>query len=290
MICTNEKKLPCQSAVAKIKSMFVSENNYTFMDGDGYGHMMNAHGGINYTQQLGDSCMDLCAALPVAGVSLETVGENKEAKIYGCLGNEIVITTGSASGKKGLFTGKIFGGDYFHAYFPKDVLEQMNGEEHFLVKCQGAGFQLTDYPEIEMMNISADCFHRLGVIENCDGTLSVPVTHILPHYIMGEGWGNMSFGGDEIDISTDDPGCFSRFNLGSLRFGDVVYVQDLDSTHGTSFIAGSCSVGVIVHGDGAGMGFGPGFMAIMSSKKPLIKPIQKADANLAAYYHISKEG
>ncbi len=289
MIKTNENKLTCQSAVAKIKGMFISANNYTIMDSDGYGHMMNVHGGINYTNQIGDNCMDIFACLPVPGVSIESAGEVKEVKIYGCLGNEAVITSGPAAGSKGIYTGKIFGGDYASLYFPQEVLEKMIGEEHFLIKCRGAGLALTDHPEIEMMNISPELFHKLNAVENGDGTLSVPVTHVLPSVIMGEGWGNMCFAGDEIDISTDDEESYKKYDLRSLRFGDLVYVQDLDSTHGTSYIEGACSVGVIVHGDCAGLGFGPGFLAVMSSKKPLIRPVVSENANIADYYGISRE-
>jgi hypothetical protein len=78
-----------------------------------------------------------------------------------------------------------------------------------------------------------------------------------------------------------DPGIVAEYGLDELRFGDFVAIQDADSTFGRYYRTGAISIGIIVHGDSAIAGHGPGVTGLLSSRAGDILPVIDASANLA---------
>ena len=115
----------------------------------------------------------------------------------------------------------------------------------------------TDVYKRQVMNTDPELFDKLG-IEEKDGKLIVPVTHIIPAYLMGSGLGSATLMSGDYDITTQDKEAVKELGLDTLRFGDIVYIQDNDGHNGAHYLKGSGSVGVIVHSDSFTSGHGPG--------------------------------
>ena len=165
-------------------------------------------------------------------------------------------------------------------YFEDETLDLLCPEDKVLIRAHGQGLKLIDYPEISAMNIDPELFEKLGIEENGDGTLTVPVAAVIPPYLMGSGIGsNLPFRGD-YDIMTHDPAKVKELGLDKLRFGDIVMLQDCDNMYGRGFLTGAVAIGVIIHSDCMLAGHGPGVTVIMASQKPLIKAKVVADANI----------
>lgn len=114
-----------------------------------------------------------------------------------------------------------------------------------------------------------------------DGTLQVPVTHLVPARLMGSGLGRNTAWRGDYDIQLADPQARRRWRLGSLRFGDMVAIVSGDVRFGPSYRDGRITVGVIVHGDSTVSGHGPGVTALLSGPASRLQPVLAAEANLA---------
>lgn len=283
MLRTNADRLPCTSMTAKVREMRLSPFFGTWMDADGYGRFMQGPGGITYNFQLGDPCMNIDGHLIEPGVSVE--GIDPVMQFYGCIGNDVVITSGDAKGCHGIYTGKT-DNRTSTVYFPRETLEKMDGEEHFLIHCYGMGLSFPDFPDIRVLNIDPRLLEKMG-IEEKDGILCVPVTHIIPSILMGDGWGTPPFD-DDAEILTDDSEAYEQYHLDTLRFGDVVMVEDFDTTQGRTALTGSVTIGIVVHGNGAGAGKGPGINTVLACKKRMIRGILDPEANITSYLGINK--
>lgn len=281
MLLTNRNTLPVISVTAKVMEPKTSNFYTTWMDRDGYGKVMVGPGGIVYNLSVGDNCMNVYGNMIEPGVSLDG---SEACRAYACCGNDIIITSGPAAGEKGFVTGKLQVNNTLTAWFPYKTLEKMTASETFLIKAYGCGLRLSDWPDIDIYSISPDLFDKLGLKEE-NGEIAVPVTHVIPSFLMGEGWGTLPFM-DDSDILTDDPALNEQYGLSSLRFGDVVFISDMDSTNGKAYRNGAGTVGIVVCSDGIGNGEGPGVMTVLSSKKPLLRPVIDPNANIALYLGI----
>ena len=67
----------------------------------------------------------------------------------------------------------------------------------------------------------------------------------------------------------------------NLRFGDVVALQDCDTTNGRCFRKGAVTIGVVVHSDCVLSGHGPGVTTIITSQTNNIEYHLNNDANIA---------
>lgn len=281
MLKTNSDRLPAISVTAKVMEPKTSAFYTTWMDRDGYGKVMTGPGGITYNYAVGDNCMNIYGNMVEPGVSLEG---SEAARAYACCGNDIIVTSGPACGEKGFVTGKLHVNGALTAWFPAQTLEKMTGSETFLIKAHGCGLKLDDWPAIDIYSTSPGLLDTMKIAETPDA-LEVPVTHVIPSFLMGEGWGTLPFM-DDGDILTDDPALYEKYKLGSLRFGDIVFIEDLDTTNGRAYRKGAGTVGVIVCSDGIGNGEGPGVMTLLTSKQPLLKPVIDPNANIALYLGI----
>ena len=118
-------------------------------------------------------------------------------------------------------------------------------------------------------------------IEEDEGSLSVPVTAIVPPELAGAGSGLTSESG-AICIQTTDEAAVKRAGLDKLRLGDMVALQDYDSAWGHGYRKGSMGIGVVSSTDSIRTGYGPGVTLLMTAPAGEIAPILVDGTNLAS--------
>lgn len=278
---TNKQKLVKQALQGQIKNC-VTKNPY-FITNDGDVRVLPAMGGITYNVKIGDSVYGWEGDHIEPGVTIKHEEEvaNDALNLLSCIGNEAVVVSGDAKGTKGYVTGKHGGVEHILIHF-NNKLEDMTIEDKILVKAYGQGLTLLDFPEIKIMNIDPNLLLKTQIKEE-NGVLKIPVTAIVPAYLMGSGIGEPSCYRGDYDIMTTDKHVIKENNLDKLKFGDIVLLQDCDNTYGRGYLKGAVSVGVVIHSDCVRMGHGPGVTTIMTSKKPLIEGIIDPKANIGNY-------
>lgn len=283
---TNKSRLVMQSVQGKIHSP-IAPNPYR-VNRDGVAEVLPATGGITYNVKIGDSCMQWVGDHIEPGVSIknETKGENDALMLLSCIGNEAKVITGDAKGAKGYVTGMHGGIDHILLYFKDEDLDKMAINDTILVKAYGQGLKIAEYEDVTCMNIDPILFENLGIKENKEGVLEVPVVTEIPAYLMGSGIGSTTAFSGDYDIMTGDLEANKQFGIDELRFGDLVMLRDCDNTHGRQYLKGSVSIGVVVHSDCIKSGHGPGVTVIMSSKTSKIKGVLNKDSNIANYLNI----
>lgn len=252
---------------------------------DGSPVVLPGTGGITYSHKIGDSCMDLAGDHVEPGVtairSAET--ENGGFNTLSCVGNEAKVVSGDAKGAKGYVTGTHGGAEHVLIYFDSDTLEKMAVGDKILVKAHGQGLKLLDFPEIKVMNLDPNLMEKMGIKIADDGMLEVPVAVQVPAYLMGSGIGSTTAYRGDYDIMTHDKAAYEKFNLGKLRFGDIVALMDCDTVYGRGYLEGAVTIGVVVHSDCVITGHGPGVTTLLTCKVPKIRPVIVEKANIADY-------
>jgi len=257
------------------------------IDKEGQAHVLTATGGIVFNVKTGDPAMGWAADHLEPGVTIKNSDRhcNAALNVYSCIGNEAKVMSGEAKGKKGIAVGGHGGVDHVMIYFPEEVLEDLALGDKIRVKGYGQGLKLTKYPDIHIMNIDPELFMKLGIEENGD-KLKVPVTHIVPPYLMGSGIGTASAVKGDYDIMTTDREEIAKHNLESLRLGDVVLIRDWSNNYGRAYVKGAVTIGIVIHGDSIKMGHGPGVEVIMTAATELIEGVITPEANIANYLGI----
>lgn len=255
---------------------------------DGQAVVLPGTGGITYNVKVGDSCMGLIADHVEPGVTLKRADavENGGFNVLACVGNTARVVSGDAKGAIGFVTGKHGGAEHVMVCLPQDALEKMAIGDKVLVKGYGTGLQIEGYPDVKIMNLDPDLFEMMGITETADGVLEVPVAVEVPAYLMGSGIGsNTAYRGD-YDIMTADSEAYKQFELGKLRFGDIVALRDCDTTFGRGYLHGAITIGVVIHSDCVIMGHGPGVTTLLTCKTGKIRPKLVEKANIADYLSI----
>ena len=119
----------------------------------------------------------------------------------------------------------------------------------------------------------------------CGGGIEVPVAAIAPGMLMGSVSHN-DIG--DYDIQTSDGEAIKKYKLDGLRLGDIVAIQDHDSSYGWTYKEGAVTIGIVIHTDSYLAGHGPGVQTIMTSSTALIVPKIEPDANLGQYLGIGR--
>ncbi len=284
MLKTNRDKLVIQSVQGKIHSPIMGPSPYR-ISGDGRPMILHATGGITYNFQIGDCCMDLVGDHVEPGVSIrnEEVAENRALMVLSCVGNEARVISGDAKGAKGFVTGMHGGIEHVMIYFPQEDLEKMAINDNILIKAHGQGLAIEGYDDIVVMNLDPNLFEKIGIKENENGELEVPIVTEIPAHLMGSGIGSAtSFSGD-YDITTGDEKAVKEYGIDKLKFGDIVLLKDCDNTYGRQYLEGAVTIGVVVHSNCILAGHGPGVTGLLSCKTSKIKGIKTEDANIANY-------
>lgn len=284
MLKTNKNKLVIQSVQGKIHSPMMGPSPYRISN-DGIPMILHGVGGITYNFQIGDSCMELVGDHVEPGVSIrnEDVAENRALMVLSCVGNEARIITGDAKGAKGFVTGTHGGIEHVLVYFPKEDLEKMAINDTILIKANGQGLKIEGHDDVLVMNLDPNLFEKMGIKENENGELEVPVVTEIPAHLMGSGIGSATSLTGDYDITTGDKEAVKKYGIDKLKFGDIVLLRDCDNTYGRQYLEGSVTIGVIVHSDCILAGHGPGVTGLLSCKTTKIKGIKTKDANIANY-------
>ncbi|HAE92578.1 MAG TPA: DUF4438 domain-containing protein [Tissierella sp.] len=284
MIKTNKDKLVIQSVQGKIHSPIMGPSPYR-ISSDGKPMILHGTGGITYNFQIGDSCMNLVGDHVEPGVSIrnEDVAENRPLMVLSCVGNEARVISGDAKGAKGFVTGMHGGIEHVLIYFTQEDLEKMAINDTILIKANGQGLKMEGHDDVLIMNLDPNLFEKMGIRENENGDLEVPVVTEIPAHLMGSGIGSSTSLTGDYDITTGDKEAVKKYGIDKLRFGDIVLLRDCDNTYGRQYLEGAVTIGVIVHSDCILAGHGPGVTGLISCKTSKIKGIKTEDANIANY-------
>lgn len=284
MLKTNKDKLVIQSVQGKIHSPIMGPSPYRISH-DGKPMILHATGGITYNFQIGDSCMDLVGDHVEPGVSIrnEDVAENRSLMVLSCVGNEARVVSGDAKGAKGFVTGMHGGIEHVMIYFSQEDLEKMAINDTILIKAHGQGLKIEGHDDVLVMNLDPNLFEKIGIKENDNGELEVPIAAEVPAHLMGSGIGSATSLSGDYDITTGDKEEVEKYGLDKLRFGDLVLLRDCDNTYGRQYLKGAVTIGVVVHSDCILAGHGPGVTGLLSCKTSKIKGIKTEDANIANY-------
>ena len=255
------------------------------MDAMGGAHVLPAVGGISYNVKIGDSVYAMECDHVEPGVSIQNPdsSENRALNTFACVGNTAIVVSGDAKGAKGFVTGMHGGIEHVLVYFPQDVLEKMVIGDKIQVRAQGQGMKIEGFEDtVFAMNIDPHLFEKMHImVEN--GKLQVPVAAKVPAYLMGSGIGSASAASGDYDIMTADKDELRRNHLDKLRYGDIVMLENCDTSYGRGYLGGAVTIGVVVHSDCIIMGHGPGVTTLLTCKTPLIEGIISTDANIASY-------
>jgi len=251
-------------------------------------------GGITYNVKIGDPVFGLAGdhIEPCVSLSSDPKEPNKDPNrafnAFSCIGNTVIVITGDAKGAKGIVTGHHGGVEHVIADFDDATLERLTQDDKVLIHAYGQGLLLIDYPEIKLFSLDPGVLKEMRIVPLHDGRLRVPVVAIVPGMLMGSGLGyNDVFKGD-YDIQTSDREAIKRHGLDKLRLGDLVAIQDHDSSYGWTYREGAVTIGVVIHTDSHLAGHGPGVQTIMTSNKGLIVPEIDPQANIGIYLKIGR--
>ncbi len=290
MIATNKEKLVCQSVIGEITSPLGGVNPYR-VSPDGVPEIYPGVGGITYNLRIGDLAGGLFADHVEPGVSISNFkdiggqpGPNRALNIFSCVGNLATVVTGDAKGKSGRVTGKHGGIEHVLIDFEPEILDLLVIGDKIQIKSYGCGLQALDFPDIRLMNLDPALLQLLRLKKAKDGSLEVPVTHIVPARIMGSGIGSSHSHSGDYDIQLFDRPTVLEYGLDDLRLGDLVAITDADASYGRIYKTGGVVIAIVVHSDCVLAGHGPGAMVVMSSRDGRITPKLEARANLRHYF------
>lgn len=285
MLRTNEEFLIKMAVAAEAWSPALPRTNYR-ASAEGVPMLFYGTAGIILNARVGCRAYGWASDHIEPGVSVRHRDDGTEHALHylNCVGNEVVVTTGSARGARGTVTGE-------HAHilvdFPEEAMEEMAIGDRMVVRTHGVGLALLDYPHITVRKCSPSLLHAMGIEEVGAESLRVPVTAIMPAYLMGSGAELMPEYVDQ-DLMSNDRDAIALHGVDKLRVGDIVAIQDHDHSTGRGYREGSIVIGLINHGDSYLMGHGPGVMTILSCPTPHLEPVIDPRANIANYLGIGE--
>ncbi|MDI6846467.1 MAG: DUF4438 domain-containing protein, partial [Candidatus Saccharicenans sp.] len=197
------------------------------------------------------------------GIATEGVGEERFRQAWltqTAIGNEVRVLGGAARGEKGVVVGKF--GSYVLVHFPEEVKEKLAIGDELQVKAEGIGLAIEDFPEVFVHSLAPAVLEKMD-IRIRDGKLEVPVVKKFPAEIVGQGHGGSSLYG-HFCIQTCYPPDIKKYRLDELRFGDLVYLEDIECNYGKGYYRGAGTVGVVVSGPSDISGLGIGVTPILS--------------------------
>ena len=239
-------------------------SRYYLTTWDGRPKMAIGVAGINYTLGPGDPVFGWAATDQVTvGVATEGVGEERFRQAWlthTAIGNEVRVVGGAARGAKGVVIGKF--GSYVLVHFDNDTREKLAYGDELQVKAEGIGLQIEGFTDVFIHSLSPGALEKMG-IQVKEGKLVVPVVKKIPAEIVGSGPGAGSLYG-HFSIQTCYPPDIKKYGLDELRFGDLVYLEDIECNYGKGYYIGAGTVGVVVSGPSDISGLGIGVSPVLS--------------------------
>lgn len=245
-------------------------------------------GGITLNIQVGDSAFGWEGDHLEPGVSCRSGSKpyehpNVGLQAYSCAGNEAVIISGKAKGKKGIVIGHHGGSEHIIIDFDRKTKEKMTYDDKIIIKSKGVGLKLLDYPDIHITSLAPNLLKKMKIKENKRGRkIQIPVTTLVPSECMGSGIGSMQPLTGDYDIMTSDPETVKKYKLDKIRFGDFVALLDQDNRYGRTHMKGAVTIGIVVHSDCKLAGHGPGVTTLLTcGNSAEIVPVIDKNANIA---------
>jgi Domain of unknown function (DUF4438), N-terminal/Domain of unknown function (DUF4438), C-terminal len=251
------------------------------IDKEGKPRLLPSLGGIVFNVKVGDPVFGWAGDNIEPGVAIKApdAAANQALNVFACVGNEAVIMSGDAKGARGVVTGKSGRfSEHVIIDFAPDVLERLAFGDKIIVRAQGVGMTIDDFPGIHLKSLAPVLFDQLRPEKN-NGKLTIPTTAIVPPELMGAGAGLTSDGG-AICIQSLDQSALKKHGLDNLRLGDIVAISDYDSAYGHGYRKGGVSLGVVSSTDGIKAGYGPGVTLLMTAPRGEIDPLPVEQVNL----------
>ena len=252
-------------------------NPYT-PDTEGKSGVPIGMGGIIYNCRVGSPAYGWEGDHVEPGVSIShpVVDHDYALHYLTCVGNEVVVKSGLATGAKGVITGEH---GRLLADFDAEVLEALCVDDLLLVKTKGRGLHFTAYPEIHVTNCSPEFIESFDIRDLGDG-IEVPVAAEIPSYVMGSG---LELGSDFVDqdMMSGDREELARLGIDQLRLGDLIALPCMDHRYGRGYCGSKVSIGLVIHGDSILTGHGAGIQTLMAADAGLIRWRVDPTANLA---------
>lgn len=251
------------------------------LSAEGTPFLLPTYGGIVYNVSVGDRAFGWAADCIHPGVSIGQADDNQNRglNIFACVGNRARVMTGGAAGATGVVTGK--SGRFSEqviVHFDRDVRTKMAVGDQVLVRAEGAGLRLTDYPDVTVKGIAPELLAALPAQEE-DGKVAFGVVARIPAHLAGAGLGLTSEGGS-LHMQSSDGALLSELGLDRLRLGDVVAFEDTDSRHNHGYLRGATAIGVVASTDGPRAGYGPGIAVLMTAPEGRLGSFESEGANL----------
>jgi hypothetical protein len=278
MLRTNADRLVEVSVQGEVWPPSGAQHQYKATS-EGTGTVSLGMAGICYGARVGDPAFGWEADHLEPGVSIRNRQDGPEHALHylACMGNDAIVTSGLAAGARGVVTGE-------HAHimidFPPDEIDLLGIGDRVQIRACGTGLRLLDHQDVQLHKVSPRLLDALHLETAEDGKLVVPVVAEIPSHLMGSGAELMADYVDQ-DFMTNDRAEIEFWGLHRLRLGDIVAVRDQDHTWGRGYYEGAMSIGLIIHGDSAWTGHGPGVLDLLSSRTGRIATVQDPDANIA---------
>jgi hypothetical protein len=246
---------------------------------DGQATLLPGMFGITYNVRCGDRAFGWAGDHVEPGVSIDddaNSGRHHALHYLNCIGNEAMVTSGMATGERGIVVGE-------HArilvQFSPEAHDIMAPGDQIQIMTKGQGLTLTDYPSIALKKLSPRLFHAMAITESA-GRLQVNVAMELPIRIMGSGAELNSEYVDQ-DLMSGDRALMAELGIERMRLGDLVAIRHADHHWGRSYRKNAVSICLCIHGDSIMTGHGPGILTLITARDGNIDFTINPNANLS---------
>jgi hypothetical protein len=278
----NESELLVTALAGAVTSPSMTMNPYEIA-ASGTPFVPVGAGGVCYNVKVGMSALDWAADQVEPGLSMANPdGPSNEAlSLYACVGNRVVLRSGTAAGADGVVTGKheaFMGYKHVLVHVADDVLEQVAPGDALVVRAHGRGMRVPEVPAVTCHSLSPRLWDAWAPRVQA-GRLVVRVTRVLPAEVVGMGSGRVS-AVTSVGLQRGVPDGEREDALEGLRLGDLIAVRDWDATYYTGYRQGALTVGVVASGDSPVAGNGPGITLLVTAPDGSIEAEIDGSANL----------
>jgi hypothetical protein len=281
VISTNKDKLLTIAVQGQIAPAEPSRSYTTTWDGKP--KMAIGIGGINYNLKIGDKIFGWASGdRATVGAATVGTGDSRGRSSwlnFTSIGNEAKVLRGEAKGDKGVIVGKFR--SYVLVHFEDDVLGKLAVGDTLQVKAKGVGLEIEGFKDVFAHGVTPDVLEKI-VIQSAAGKLEVPVVKEIPAEIVGQGAGGGSLSGN-WHIQTCYPPDIKKYGLDELRFGDLVFLKDIQTDYGKGYFKGGATLGVVCAGPSDISGLGIGVTPILSTRSDKLTARTERTANIGKY-------
>lgn len=206
-----------------------------------------------------------------------------------CLGNKVKLLGEGAGGLEAIVIGASFAlPGAILVDFPERLLQKVYTQGHFWILSRGKGLGLADFPSVRIFGIDPECINKFEFQLLGRNRLLLPVTCFIPADYF-------------VPLTKDTPGllplCYfntaekkeiEKLGIGSLRFGDIIAISDLDLTEGFKVKKGAISIGLVTLAPIPQWDIGVGINVILSCGEGKIVPVINPNANFGRLLTIGR--